>query len=513
MKMKIEKIFILSLFFLASVVPTHAVIAESALPDLSIVGVSFSPRTPNSGESFSGDLRVEIANNGTVGTSNTEGIWLTVALSSNWSLIQWGYPRGGYIKNLVAGEHATITYPITNLEISGRTIEIRTWIDSGPAVNDLPNILVNENLFIGESNETNNTAVTELRLNQLRNIIPAQVLPDLSITELELQSMDGIKLSRNPLADESFFIVPTISNTGQGVAFFPFSFSFSENNKTLGNVEVKQDLPTNTSRQEKNMYAFSFASTGNHEITFTINPDNKIQENDTTNNTKSFSIIIDPKPEAIKQEELPVSSIPVETIIKPDEYTVHAEMLLENRFTELQAELGLKENKDLENDFQKSFLEPLTKNNSLTPSVKTALLYFISYGVDKNTWALGGGERNAVLLSFKEAFDRLPTSLEDMTDIIKIANGRWPATLSQNAEMRAREDFEKIYKRKADINHVRDNAAITIMAYGLRQKAENRNQTSESKAQATFRKIYAHGPSNTREWNILQAITYSGATR
>ncbi len=507
--MRIGKFFIIFVFFLANIFPNQNLRAAETLPDLSIVGVSFSPRTPSSGENFSGELRVEIANNGTVPTSNTEGIWLTIALSSNWSLLQWGYPRGEYIKNLAAGAHETIVYPINNLEISGRTIEVRAWIDSGPAVSDLPNTLVNENLFIPESNETNNTLVTELRLNQLRNIIPSQIFPDLSITALEIQSLDGTKLSRNPYVDESFFIVPTLSNSGQGVAFFPFSVSFSENNTDIGNIEIKQDLPTNNSRKEKNAYIFSFSSVGTHEITFTINADNKIQESDSANNTKTISLIIDAKAEEPKTEILtPVLS---ENIV--DEYTTHAQMLLDNRFSELRAEIGLKENKALENDFQTRFLESLLKGSSPTTQTQAALLHFISYGVDRNTWALGGGERNAVLLSFKEAFDRLPTSVADFSDVIKIANGRWPATISQNAEEQAQTDFEKIYKRKADKNNPHENAALTIMAYGLRQRAENRNQTSESKAQTTFVKIYTHGPTSTHEWNILQAITYSGATR
>lgn len=503
--MKREKIFILLIFFLASFFPQQIKGAET-LPDLSIVGVSFSPRTPSSGESFSGELRVEIANNGLVDTSNPEGIWLTVALSTGWSLVQWGYPRGEFIKNLPAGSRETIIYPINNLTLVGRTVEVRAWIDSGPIITSLPNELVNENLYISESNETNNTVVTELRLSQLRNIIPPTILPDLTLSNLEIQSTDGVPLTRNPKQGETFWITPTLLNSGEGVAFFPFSIDFSQNNQKLGFIDTKQDLQKNVSRKEKNSYNFSFAEPGTYEITFQVNPDQKISESDITNNSKTLSITIDPKPEEPKP-------MPTEIVNTPDEYTLHAEKLLQNQFTSLREEFGIKENKDVEKDFATRFLDPLLQGDLVPDEVKTALLHFISYGVDMNTWKLGGGERNAVLLSYKDAFGKLPTTTEEFTDVIKIANGRWPKKTSENAIQKAEEDFEKIYKRKANKENTHDNAALTIITYGLRQRAENRNQVSESKAQATFGKIYGHGPSNTNEWNILQAITYSGAKR
>lgn len=58
-----------------------------------------------------------------------------------------------------------------------------------------------------------------------------------------------------------------------------------------------------------------------------------------------------------------------------------------------------------------------------------------------------------------------------------------------------------------------DNAAVTIMAYGLRQKAENRNLYSEKTGIKTFESIYGYSPKTTQDWNIMQAITYSGASR
>jgi hypothetical protein len=63
------------------------------------------------------------------------------------------------------------------------------------------------------------------------------------------------------------------------------------------------------------------------------------------------------------------------------------------------------------------------------------------------------------------------------------------------------------------MDNAHDNAAVTVMAYGLRQKAENRNLNSEKSGIKTFKNIYGHTPSSTEDWNIMQAITYSGASR
>jgi len=100
-----------------------------------------------------------------------------------------------------------------------------------------------------------------------------------------------------------------------------------------------------------------------------------------------------------------------------------------------------------------------------------------------------------------------------LADTIKIANGRWPSITNQDAENKAKEQFKKIYKRAADMNKSNDNAAVTVMAYGLRQKAENRNLNSETTGIKIFSDIYGHVPSSTADWNIMQAITYSGASR
>jgi len=138
---------------------------------------------------------------------------------------------------------------------------------------------------------------------------------------------------------------------------------------------------------------------------------------------------------------------------------------------------------------------------------------YIKYGVDTNTAKLGEGERRAVVYSFRVAYGRYPTLGKDYDDVVKIANGRWPTQRSSWAEGNAKNNFRYIYKREADMNNPNDNAAITVMAYGLRQKAENRNLNSERSGISIFKGIYRRLPSSTEDWNIMQAITYSGAVR
>ena len=167
-----------------------------------------------------------------------------------------------------------------------------------------------------------------------------------------------------------------------------------------------------------------------------------------------------------------------------------------------------------EQQSQLEHLADLTSDlQNLADNMREAINNFVAYGVDQNTKKLGAGERAAVIHSYKKAFGQLPDSEEELTDVVKIANGRWPGHTNKEAEKEAKEKFREIYKRVPDMDNPRDEAAITVMAYGLRQRAENRNLESEKKGIKIFESIYGHAPQNTEEWNIMQAITYSGASR
>lgn len=191
-----------------------------------------------------------------------------------------------------------------------------------------------------------------------------------------------------------------------------------------------------------------------------------------------------------------------------------AQLLLANDLGTILAELQALRDKVKEQENEIKYLRALmTDVHNIAQTVKDTLNQFITYGVDENTQKLGEGERAAVIYSYKSAFKKLPETEDEVADAIKIANGRWPSETNVEAETRAQNEFKKIYLRSADMTNPNDNAAVTIMAYGLRQKASNRNLDSERQGIKTFQYIYGRTPSSTEDWNIMQAITYSGATR
>ncbi|MCD4705661.1 hypothetical protein K8R61_01105 [bacterium] len=192
----------------------------------------------------------------------------------------------------------------------------------------------------------------------------------------------------------------------------------------------------------------------------------------------------------------------------------NSKLLADNKLDDILSELKELRNLVREQQDQIKYLRSLVDDmNQITSGMQAAINNFISYGVDENTKGLGAGERAAVIYSYKSAFGRLPATEEDLTDTIKIANGRWPSAVSEEALERAREKFSIIYLRESDTNNFKDDAAITIMAYGLRQRAENRNLNSERNGLKIFQSIFGHLPETTEDWNALQSITYSGATR
>ncbi len=61
------------------------------------------------------------------------------------------------------------------------------------------------------------------------------------------------------------------------------------------------------------------------------------------------------------------------------------------------------------------------------------------------------------------------------------------------------------------MNNPNDNAAVTVIAYGLRPG--NRNMESETKAIDIYRSIFNKAPVEANDWDLVRAIAYSGATR
>jgi hypothetical protein len=148
--------------------------------------------------------------------------------------------------------------------------------------------------------------------------------------------------------------------------------------------------------------------------------------------------------------------------------------------------------------------------NSLSNIDKARIIYFIQIGT-VTTKNLGAGERGGTISSFVSAFSRQPTTAVDWQDVVKIGNGRWPTQRSAVAEAKAKIQFKKIYLREPNLKQANDNAAVTVMAYGLRPAIRNTN--SEKVAILSFKYIFKKNPTTAKDWDIVRAIAYSGATR
>lgn len=175
------------------------------------------------------------------------------------------------------------------------------------------------------------------------------------------------------------------------------------------------------------------------------------------------------------------------------------------------ANAGVARNSEKEADGRNKYtLKLINGVNGLTNSNIYAITNFIVYGT-KSTQKLGAGERAGVLNSYKSAFGKLPATESEWQDAIKIANGRWPSEKSEAAENKAKSEFKKTYKRDSNMNNPNDNAAVTIMAYGLRPS--DRNTESEKAAIKIFKAIYHYNPASATDWDAVRAIAYSGAVR
>lgn len=152
----------------------------------------------------------------------------------------------------------------------------------------------------------------------------------------------------------------------------------------------------------------------------------------------------------------------------------------------------------------------VASESSVASQVREKIVTFVTYG-SPTTDKLGAGERGGVVNSFKEAFGKLPQTNEDWEDVVKIANGRWPGQTDSARETVAEGNFEAIYLRTPDRTSPNDDAAVVVMAYGLRSR--NRNLDSEKAAIKIYEDIFNRAPSSATSWDAVRAIAYSGATR
>jgi len=183
--------------------------------------------------------------------------------------------------------------------------------------------------------------------------------------------------------------------------------------------------------------------------------------------------------------------------------------ILQKNFSAILEFISQKLDVSFENKVHTDYAKKLSLNN-LSVDNQDKIIKFVSYGT-RESLTLGAGERAGIVNSFQAAFGHLPESQTDWEDVLKIGSGRWPSQISTVAETRAKAAFKAIYLREANMNNPHDNAAITIMSYGLRP--DKRNLDSERVAYNTFKYIYGYAPTSAFDWDRVRAIAYSGAVR
>ncbi len=332
------------------------------------------------------------------------------------------------------------------------------------------------------------------------------VRPDLTVTNISFTSSN---------MNEEGVLSVTIRNLGGDLNsttglmnwynnFSAQNFIFTNySNPTISSFTTSRNIPSSSNPLKTNEFITfywkgKFNTHGNLYLHFTVNNNKELDELNYNNNTFTTGIKINQT----------ISNNQITNINQA------SQSLAQGNVNELLSQINQLRNQVREQETQIKYLQNLTTELSrISATMQTAVNTFITYGVDDNTKRLGEGERAAVINSYQSAYGKLPSSESELNDVIKIANGRWPSITNTNAENRALAEFKNIYKRDADMSNLKDNAAVTIMAYGLRQRAENRNLNSESAGLKIFKDIYNRLPQSTNDWNILQAITYSGATR
>ncbi len=167
-------------------------------------------------------------------------------------------------------------------------------------------------------------------------------------------------------------------------------------------------------------------------------------------------------------------------------------------------------NQEKEVSGMSKYTDKIVDSMEIEPTEKEAMNNFIVYGT-ATTKKLGAGERAGVVNSYKAAFGKLPKTESEWSDVIKIGNGRWPSQINAASETNAEVAFLKIYLRAPDRTNPNDDAAVVVIAYGLRPA--DRNLDSEKAAIKTFNHIYGYDPVSATAWDIVRAIAYSGATR
>jgi hypothetical protein len=141
-----------------------------------------------------------------------------------------------------------------------------------------------------------------------------------------------------------------------------------------------------------------------------------------------------------------------------------------------------------------------------TEADKLSLSNFITYGISERTFALGEGERRALV---RDALETMKTAKISPMDLERLTRGLIPQFRNLSAERaqvkRAQATFRTIYGHDPDFKNVEENLAWNTLMYRIRFP---RDLTAERQGIQAFRELFRRAPQDPFQWATVRVLGY-----
>ncbi len=143
---------------------------------------------------------------------------------------------------------------------------------------------------------------------------------------------------------------------------------------------------------------------------------------------------------------------------------------------------------------------------SATEADKLSLSNFITYGISERTFALGEGERRALV---RDALETMKTAKISPMDLERLARGMIPQFRNLAAERaqvkRAQTTFKTIYGHDPDFKNPAENLAWNTLMYRIRFP---RDLNAEREGIQSFRELFRRAPQDPFQWAVVRVLGY-----
>ncbi|MBI4812195.1 hypothetical protein HY798_01950 [Candidatus Falkowbacteria bacterium] len=158
---------------------------ETNKPDLTITDIYFSPNTPTTGEQFSGEIIVNVKNQGAGATNNSLGVPVIITINDAKTGVNSEWANAGfyYLDNLTANSVAGAKFPVKYTTFNSEILRVKAWVDSNARSDDLT-----DNLYINESDENNNFFKKDITLNERAGDLLSLELDKIALNSSEIES-------------------------------------------------------------------------------------------------------------------------------------------------------------------------------------------------------------------------------------------------------------------------------------------------------------------------------------